>query len=619
MKHKNLIRACLTAFTAALLLTGCQKEVDTTSASVLTSESASSVPKNEPATAPKKGPIDYSLLEGVSVIEFSGDPDDYYCEDSYGIYESEKYVLLTDKNVSLPGNYVMMLDDITATIEEITGLSFEATVQEFPEVMVATNSGEYPWQTIDTDKLIIQISDTNKYSDGMYWPEIYQGYILMTDNGINTFEGEPVVESDYDRMIDILSSVIFYQYYPVLSKIDRIDESVIYLTIEALEEKYPDFKRMFNDIPFTRFDVEPDSLNIEELYVSGHLDYSTWKQKDAFEELFSDYMFENYGTAYLTETLTKDNSHVHDDREEFADTLKEVFGPDVFVNFVEWIQKNAPELPSEAKLSGNHNDIFTADKNYYLEGDRVFIYVNEGIIIPGDFLKVTDSIVKDLETKMFSSNLDLTYTAFLPTGSPFDAIDNFGKLPIELKIDHDNMCYISYCSGSSVTIYDSCMEDGDTENISYQTIAHEASHAVLGAKESHYKMGDILTEGSADYYAEWVITKHNFPEAKDIYHYEDLDITKDNAEDLFREDYANLTHAERGPQYEYGCYFSRYLAETFGDDFFETACDAIMDAGLKDSYNYGDDEDRALRTKAIKKAFGDDVFVNFAKWYGNNK
>ncbi len=136
-------------------------------------------------------------------------------------------------------------------------------------------------------------------------------------------------------------------------------------------------------------------------------------------------------------------------------------------------------------------------------------------------------------------------------------------------------------------------------------------------------MGNIFTEGLASYIAKKVDEAYIEEGRKDYtpsfdvtYDQTDLDVTPENAEDLFRNDYHNLSHADRGAEYDYGKYFCEYLDTTFGPDYFVRVVDTLNKVEWSaDYWGTPTEEDRNNRTEAIKQEFGEDIFVQFGKWF----
>lgn len=557
------------------------------------------------------------IPEGIELIKFSGKTDISFSSANYSAYESDKYILLVDRNVKLPGDYAIMLDDIMSTMEEITGLSFSTPRKGFSKNMVKTYDGETPWAGLESaDKIIIQLnnSDRDPYS---YDPvDFFTGYMSMNDCGLYTFPGEPVLPSDYMRMIHMLSLELLRNHYPDISE-EGYDSEVIYNNvIESLEEKYPDLKRVVIYTGLDEVSTDFDPADTESVWLNPDGKWSDYSCTMNFMKSFSYYMFETYGDKYLPSVATNNFSYAGMSREDLADYYKATFGENLFTDFGEWLMKAKPDMPVSITLSGNAEDIFTAETNCYAEGENCILYIEKDVNIPGDYLINADNIVKALERKMF--NTEVTYD-YPPVGA-FSGIPNNGKMIIYLCIDEEMLGLISFCD-SSVYIYDYAMETGDMGLLDYAALAHESSHAVMEAMSDTHRIGKIMTEGSAEFYAECAIVETGLGTADDFYHgfYYMTDLNAKTAEDLFRNDFDDVNHANRGAEYSMGYYLSKYLCETFGDEFLTNLNDAVFASSIKESGGYGDDADREERTRVFKKTFGDDVFTNFGTWYGKNK
>lgn len=555
-------------------------------------------------------------------VKFTGKKSDKIVSEEYTYYVGQKYVLLIDKNVELPGNYNTMVDDILDTMERISGLSFTTDRKTFYKNMCPTNSGEYPWDGIKTgNKYIIQLNYKvrSNYFDG---PDCRPGYVILTDSGMDTLPGYEVIECDYHRMMSEMSMALFYNYYPNMASSNNADGVLKYYVVETLEEKYNDLKRLYNELGIEHFKSTITAENVEEVWVSSHLYYDDWYEEKAVEELFIHYMLDTYGDKFFTTFLSTDSSLDAMTREQQAALLKEKFGEDVFVKYYEWVVANSPERPGPIDLTGRDpKGTFVSDKNYYVEGEYCFIYIEEGLLVPNNIVEICDTIVKTLQEKMWGETKPLVYPPSMASDNgTFCGISNNNKLPIVFRCDKDDMGYISTYWDPDVRIYDWGMNTGDMSEFEYETIAHECSHAVLDEKIDNSKVGKAICEGSAEYFAKVVTEELGYGDVWISGFYYHTPITSKTAEEIFRNDFSDVGHADRGAEYAFGCYLSEYLQETFGDQFLTMIKDGLMDLYIHDtSSGYGDDTDRAARTEAMKKIFGDDVFEKFGAWCEQNK
>jgi len=652
MRTKKLLSMGLSLVLAVSMLAGCAVNKDTpASVSMSVSEEKQETPSSvtAPATSVDKGedtvpvvtePVEeepkyeetpgldeasdtVEFPEGTKMITFSGKRDKAYLSKDYGAYEGEKYILLVDKNVELPGNYADILNDIVDTIEQVSGLSFNTERTNFTQNMVKTYEKETPWEGLKpAGKVIIQLNNSDRDPYTFPAADIYMGYVTLYDRGLYTSPNEPVWESDYTRIITILINELFTKNYPNLAASDNADEVVEYYVIEALEEKYPDFKRMVNEINYEAFRRDVTEDDAENVWVIKHRNWPSWDERTTFEELFIHFMLDKYGNEFFGSIVSDNYADRNLSRRKMADRIIKIYGEDVFAEYIRWVQTKLPDSPQVLDLSSITENVFYTEANYYLEGERCFFYIEKGIYVPRNYFETAEEIVTALEKKMWNQNKPINYAASLASQSgTFYGISNNNKLPIVLACDEENMGYISVCYDPDVQIYDYGMRDGKLENIEYDTLAHECSHSVMGAVVDFHKLGKIMTEGSANYYAEYVIDelgmKDNFYSDNTFRYHTKL--TADTAEALFKGDFDDVTHADRGAEYAYGYHLTKYLIATYGDEYLTTIKDTLKTSKIKDSGGYGDDADREERLRVFKEAFGDDLFTEFGKWYVNNK
>ena len=305
--------------------------------------------------------------------------------------------------------------------------------------------------------------------------------------------------------------------------------------------------------------------------------------------------------------------------------------------------------PPQVSLSGNRDDHLLTDELCCIEGDKFFLIVAAGADIPGDFADNVSLIMDRMEEEtgltfdvdwrlagVDNSTVDYGY-------NPWEGFDFKDKLQIYIKVDLEDVGYIPCASAEYVTLYMYELFSEDVWNsvpsyrdnpwrrldyIDYYTVAHELTHSLT---ERYAHCGKILTEGCADYVAEQVIdslasVSQDFEGSVEVmyrnfdYMVED-DVTPENAEEIFRSDYSDLSVADRGDEYTLGRMFCSFLGETYGESFLRDYTDACRNAGYSYEQFWGmlEDEDRSKLTDVFKENFGDDVFVNFGKYYQTHK
>ena len=300
-------------------------------------------------------------------------------------------------------------------------------------------------------------------------------------------------------------------------------------------------------------------------------------------------------------------------------------------------------------LSGKRDEHTLIDRFCYIEGDNYFLLLEKGLDLPGDFAINVGLIVDALEQETGLSfncpeslpGLDCSTVCF--GYDPWRDLD-FGKKPaIYVFVDNKDEALLSYALNSACVFYDYSFISWDIWNsvpsyknnayrrrdfFDYSTLAHELAHT-LTLRYATYS--DIICEGSADYFAEKVLQSLSDKSAdlkESLAHMflsdrVSSEITSENAEAVFIDDYTDLSHADRGDQYTLGRQICIFLEQTYGKSFFKDYAAALTAAGYPMASGFPSPtiDEAALQKHAeiMKNLFGDDVFVRFGKWYSEGR
>ena len=303
--------------------------------------------------------------------------------------------------------------------------------------------------------------------------------------------------------------------------------------------------------------------------------------------------------------------------------------------------------PKKLTLSGKTEDHVITDSYCYVEGDKFVLLVEPDIDLPGDFAKNIGLIMDTLEEMV-----GLTYDGwenprtfdykneFLASADPWEGVSFGMKVPIYIRVDRKDAGYIPSANEQYVTIFDYALFSMDFWNsvpsyrdnawrrgsghVSYYTLAHELTHTLT---DRYTYVSRTTTEGSATYFGYEVIktlAKDNAEFAKSL---EEtwldtevgIEITAENAEAVFLDDFSTLSHADRGAEYVLGQYFCEYLAESYGPYFMRDYLLEVKKSGFDGLYGVYTDKDKQQLVDCYKKVFGKKVFEKFGKWYVKNK
>ncbi len=273
------------------------------------------------------------------------------------------------------------------------------------------------------------------------------------------------------------------------------------------------------------------------------------------------------------------------------------------------------------ELSGDAEDVFTAEYNCYTEGEQVVICFQKGCEIRGDMIDIAEKVMEEVagETGMsFEKNYEPEegYTSFLNLYEMADLSD--------INADHEKInIYVVELGNSIQWAVDNSIivesADFDYEESSYGTLYHELTHTVH--LRNGVSLGGTLNEGYAVYHAYEAQKKNNMRTWSMIQFYGQNDLFDDSiiadGEDAFWHMFDDGNF-----DYQYGYRFVTFLYEKYGDSAFT---DILKDATARhynDAYGLGiiseKEADNEQLKQIIKSNTSEDVFDQFADWYYDN-
>ena len=299
-------------------------------------------------------------------------------------------------------------------------------------------------------------------------------------------------------------------------------------------------------------------------------------------------------------------------------------------------------------LSGKREDSILTSDYCYVMGERCVLFLDKEVLLPGDFDVNVDLIISTLEeitglefqasqsAPMVPSQTD--YLGF----DPWRDIEYGQRVPVYVYTDMKDEHYVSCANAKGVILFFNeliSQEVWDSvptykENswrrmdfIPYEVVAHEMTHFLT---MRHAMMNDIMMEGSADYYAGKVLdalehVSRDFSESKAHFYVSYAvknDVTSQNAEEIFRNDYSDVDFADRGDEYTYGRMLCAFLEENYGDGFLQDYLSAMREKGYgypEYTYRIPEEEDAENFMSAFKETFGDEIFSGFGEYYQTHK
>ncbi len=278
-------------------------------------------------------------------IEFSGNADVIYNSSEYNYIETEHCFIYLDKDIDIPENLGVAVEDIIASLESLTGYEFKREGAYDDDYTVNTANVYIdcdPWYGVNADKNKIDVFVFADNGTGRISCASEQEIVLIAED-VFSKNNEIKVTTIAHELTHVLTLYNFSRLGDIMT--EGIAEVYEYKVADMLKDKYT----------VTEWDTEK---------ALGYLD-SLAKAKDAEKVFIADYQAEGgtltnlpyqYGLAfntYLYETFGDDYLHkyeaainegrfYYEEPEEGveASKLKEVFGDTLFTDFHKWYKEN---------------------------------------------------------------------------------------------------------------------------------------------------------------------------------------------------------------------------------------------------------------------------------------
>lgn len=380
MKRIKAISILLMAsmFAGNMLLCSCSKPAETsdtsadettTTAATATTAATTTEETTEEITEPTNFIPDSSFTTNYEEITLDGDPDSVFVSTDYCYLESDKYFLLIEPGIKLPGDYADNLDAIIDEIEKELGMELCTPDYEYSHGIIDNSvyyDGFNPWDNWSLGTklpifLIADETDEGLISCGDSEFAFFVEYELFSDEIWNScpsyYENTDWRRLDY---IDYTTAAHELTHSITgrngkMSKIvtEGIAEYMGRSVIEALASDHPSigitYERHYrydNGVP------EPvNADNAESIFLDDYqeIDAAGRGAEYVYGRYFWQFLFENYGSdAYFKYNEMVKSYHIEGwygyyeegANQKFTDAAKAVFGDDVFEEFGDWCVEN---------------------------------------------------------------------------------------------------------------------------------------------------------------------------------------------------------------------------------------------------------------------------------------
>ena len=301
-------------------------------------------------------------------VKLDGVEEHHFVSTDYCYLESEKYVLLIDKGIDLPGDFQVNLDAIIDELESELGLSSCPDTYEYCGSVIDISiyfDGEYPWAGlgIGTKIPIFIMADdepsgwiSNASSEGAMFV-IYEMFSEEVINSVPYYRDNPEYINDYLDYTDIaheLTHVITERNHRTTEIItEGIAEYMGYSVIKELADEYPSIG-VANEKRYNFDYTVPEKVNAENaerIFIDDFNSLTTAERgaQYSYGKYLFMYLYELNGSGtykMLNDKIIEkgiDYNRIEYSEAEvtkIAEALKETFGEDVFAKFGDWCVEN---------------------------------------------------------------------------------------------------------------------------------------------------------------------------------------------------------------------------------------------------------------------------------------
>ena len=362
---RKLTSLLLAAFCAgSILLCSCSKAEETT-APETTPEETTATTTTEPTESTIYNAKDHTTYEK---IELDGNPEHLFKAYDYSYIESDKYVLMLEREVRLPGDFAKNLDAIIDEIEKETGLSYVPDNYECSYVpdMSWHYNGTNPWDQwyIGTKIPIYVCAD---YNDDFFGSIGNPDYVRITQYDLfsdelwdSVYKDNPKCNKlgfvDYAEITEDITMHIVYRHN--FSRINGIlaygiSDYMSYTVLDALAADYPNIavakEKKYRYDP--RVPEAVNAGNAEEVFTRDYTydefvyegntleDVTLFDDQRVYGRYFCQFLRERYGSDFykkINDMLTK-----YGEGKYFATIIRTTFkDEDIFTDFGDWCVKN---------------------------------------------------------------------------------------------------------------------------------------------------------------------------------------------------------------------------------------------------------------------------------------
>lgn len=264
-------------------------------------------------------------------------------------------------------------------------------------------------------------------------------------------------------------------------------------------------------------------------------------------------------------------------------------------------------------LSGRPDDSFTAENNCYAKGDRVLLFLQKGVTVPGDTIITVQNAMAELEAATglsFDERWAVSHTNNYQLLFEEDVFDTVNPTGDTIEVLIGNLGDWSPYATENSAIIDAVDLEGPDKLALYHELAH-----VLYLRNA-VDLGLCLDEGLATWTLDRLYRQKGVPcWTTDFYMSSPMfDESLITGGDSF-----SICFENSDDNYCYGYRLITFLTETYGAEIIPK----LLKTATEDGFDSSREGDEAAATKAdtehMKRILmgitGEDVFTRFAAWH----
>ena len=307
-------------------------------------------------------------LSPYEEIKLDGVAENHFVTDDFCYIESEKYVVFLEKDVDVPGDFIVNVDAIVDELEK--QLNVSATPEDYPYDDVMDQSGYYgtenPWEGWNIGAKIpiflitdeedigyiscacadyLVIADYAMYSEDVwnsvptYYASDFRVRPDYVDYSVVAHEMTHTITSRYNDMTEIMT--------------EGIADYMARTVIDSLADDYPSIaicqkEAYLYDNPLPE---KVNASNAEAVFINDYhdIDHADRGAEYTCGRYLCQYLDETFGDDFYSKYKDQINldgiDYAYGNYDEeittaYANALKEVFGDDVFTKFGDWCVEN---------------------------------------------------------------------------------------------------------------------------------------------------------------------------------------------------------------------------------------------------------------------------------------